>query len=134
MFTSQQSNAISFLAGNNFDFNKVFNSGISFVRQSEAPRVHEQCTAKVTNSLGSDRYYSCLSTRTQELLDSYMHQIEEYVFNPKERERLVFTIHSKSLKKTLIKLFTSKYDKKAIFIETQLGLAETIVRKGKYFN
>lgn len=84
--------------------------------------------------MGSDRYYSCLSTRTQELLDSYMHQIEEYVFNPKERERLVFTIHSKSLKKTLIKLFTSKYDKKAIFIETQLGLAETIVRKGKYFN
>ena len=62
-----------------------------------------------------------------------MHEIKEYIYDPKNREKVVFHIHSKSLKKTLIKLVSSTYEKKAIFIESQLGLAETTVRKGKYF-
>lgn len=99
----QQSNSISFLAGNNFDFNKLFQQGISFARLSEASDVFEQCVFKVTKNFPSERSFTCLSESHQRMLDDYMAKIDEWVYDPNQCLKLVFNIPSYSLKKALSK-------------------------------
>ncbi len=113
----QQSNAISFLAGNNFDFNKLFNQGISFARQSEEQDIYDQSIYKVTKSFPSERSYSSLSEAHQRMLDDMMARIDEWVYDPSQQNKLVFNLDSYSLKKALGKQVTKHYMKSGIFTE-----------------
>lgn len=60
-----QANAVSFLIGNNFDFNKLFKEAISFARLSDQKRIRQNCVYKVTKSFPSERAFSCLSSSHQ---------------------------------------------------------------------
>ena len=63
-----------------------------------------------------------------------MAQIEEWVYDPKRQNKLVFQIHSQSLKKALSKQVTKQYMKSGIFTEFQYGLPDVVVKKSKGFN
>jgi len=68
------------------------------------------------------------------MLDDYMAKIEEWVYDPNQCLKLVFSIPSYSLKKALSKQVTKHYMKSGVFTEFQRGLPETVVKKGKSFN
>ena len=98
-----QANSISFNAGNNFDFNKLFNQAITFAKIEEELTVRRQCTYKVLKNFPSERQYTCLSANHQKQLDEMMERIEEWVYDSQSNPRLTFNIASYSLKKALSK-------------------------------
>ena len=122
------------MAGNNFDFNKLFNQGISFARQSEAREVYDQCIMKTTKIFPSERSYTSLSGSHQRQLDDMMSKIDEWVYDPSQQLELVLNLHSYSLRKALSKQVTKSYPKSGVFVEYRNGLPETVVRKSKSFN
>ena len=56
-----QSGAVSFLIQNNFDFNKLFDKGISYSRFTDKERILKLCRQKITKTSESVRAYSILS-------------------------------------------------------------------------
>ena len=122
------------MAGNNFDFNKLFNQGISFARQSEAREVYDQCIMKTTKIFPSERSYTSLSGSHQRQLDDMMAKIDEWVYDPSQQLELVLNLHSYSLRKALSKQVTKSYPKSGVSVEYRNGLPETVVRKSKSFN
>ena len=89
---------------------------------------------KVTKSFPSERSYTSLSGSHQRQLDDMMAKIDEWVYDPSQQLKLVFNLHSYSLKKALSKQVTKFYMKSGVFVEYQNGLPETVVKKSKSFN
>lgn len=63
-----------------------------------------------------------------------MVRIDEWVYDHSKQHKLVFNLHSYSLKKALSKQVTKVYMKSGIFTEFQRNLPETVVKKSKSFN
>ena len=68
------------------------------------------------------------------MLDDMMTRIDEWVYDHTRQNKLVFNLHSYSLKKALSKQVTKQYMKSGIFTEFQRNLPETVVKKSKSFN
>lgn len=76
-----KANSISFLAGNNFDFNKLFNKSISYARLSESETVRQQCVYRVTKVFPSERQFTCLSPNHDKTLKELMEKVEVFVYD-----------------------------------------------------
>ena len=68
-----------------------------------AKKVRQDCMYKVTKSFPSNRSYSCLSASHQIELNKILQMIEDWVYDQESGERLIFQIHSYSLKKAISK-------------------------------
>ena len=77
---------------NNFDFNKLFDKGISYGRIGNKQAIRELCRQKVTKTLEMIRSCSVLSKSHQKQLDDMMDEIEKFVFDPTTEDRLVYQI------------------------------------------
>jgi len=95
------SGSVSFLIGQHFDFNKLFDKGINYARYTEEASLKKLCKQKVTKSFESIRTYSILSKSHQTRLEEMLEEIKEFVYDPTTNDKLVFNIQSYALRKAL---------------------------------
>ncbi|CAB4057115.1 PARN [Lepeophtheirus salmonis] len=80
-----QSSSIDFLAGQNFDFNKLFKEGISYIRLSDASRLKQNLIEKQNTKLD---YPSSIAIPEQQedFLKDIHQRIQKYISDDKEEE------------------------------------------------
>lgn len=79
------------------------------------------------------RAFTSLSIAHQKLLEKYMKQIEDWVYDSNSGEFLVLKVPSYSLKKALSKEVTKIYMGSGVFVEFNRQQQDTIVKKSKNF-
>lgn len=108
---------MEFLAGNNFDFNKVFNQGISYVRQSNATQLHEKCVKWIAKNLAAEASALSNAGSYQRQLDELLSQVNSWANDRNSANRLTLSIPSYNLRKALTKLVARLCLKAGIVVE-----------------
>ena len=100
---------MAFLNKHHFDFNTLFEKGVSFSRLTEKDKLNSLCTEKIARMFqfvpwsGSLRAFSTLSKAHVEKSEELMVAIENFVYDPTSEEAIVFEVESYALKKELKK-------------------------------
>lgn len=123
-----------FLAENKFDFNKLFNEAINYVRESEFESLKQKSLYDITKSHPATRQYSALSTANMKALENLLKEVDDFVYDKASKLEHELKIASFSLKKALDKKLKEKYSGTGIFLNYSFDRSKpTIVKKTRGF-
>ena len=128
-----QADTLSFLAKNNFDFNKLFRSAINYSRKCDHDQLYEKCVFKVGKYYPDNRNHEALSTAHEAELDLHMSKVNDWVYDPTSEKKLKFTVNSLGLRKYLDKKINGAYRGKGVYYSWNRKSAEVSVEKNKKF-
>ncbi|TNV81953.1 hypothetical protein FGO68_gene6872 [Halteria grandinella] len=124
-----QASCLKFLRENHFDFNKLFSSGITYQRLSQAAEVRTRCADYLKSQQPQfasaispfTRFYMHLGDASQQLLKEHLQAVEKFVEDTKgsmRNEQMVVKVKSHALKRTLAKEIATRYkDSANVFTE-----------------
>ena len=134
-----QTSNINFLMSNNFDFNKLFKSGISYQRISDKDIIKQRVSRQLFELPQFTRSHTHLGTKSTQTLESYVKKVQNFVELAKkdanQTKVLELDIESFALKKQLAReLYDIYRGQRIIFTEYKKGSRIFTVKKWKSFD
>ena len=93
----------------------LFSSAINYARLSEFQNIYEKCVFKIGSYYPNSRHCEALSTKNQALQEEVMQKVKDWVFDPTSESKLVMTINSLTLRKSIDKRVRKEYHKSGMY-------------------